>query len=689
MVALRVCLRKQGGLSLRLRAVLLVAVLKHCEGQVVDSEWPGCTKAQAIGRCCDALDAYVDIANRGGCGAGSQVPPVQCSAASTLCLKCRGDLDDYNSGIAVALGNSTQAEAMLQLQVTCRLPETETCSGTISGLNLKIVLVVGFVLLLASIFALVVFDRNVLPALKMRFKAAFELPHSDVDVDLGGLPSPLSIASLQMQGISRCAAPSVADSLRMAASCTLSPHFESDAAGVLGNASPHPPPLPKDPELSGKILRGKWPERLATVWASRSVFLLVALCSTCLRAVQVISCGIIIELGPDASVWLVPEPVICLLMLARLAWSSRPPTDSDNGVPLRSAYGPPCQRIPRFTFFGALVLLLQFLTLIASFFLTTSAPCSMAPWKLQLLYLFGVPCTAAQAYAALLAVRMQDEIVGACRRVMPVVVVGSPVGSSGPLESQQLEGEGNIGAVVCGKPLDLEEFQLEEMRPADKLGEERFPSQGSEPSVMSSASVSSRSCFGLCCGRGTVRRPFVGAQESFNAETEAPPICSCLPDWCCKAMRKRLAQQRLVLWVSLAILGLAAVGSAVGASLYTTRKAPVSPTLPSSCLTARNATTTCKNFQLAGAALYDATTGGPLMESIRSVEDCCSKCDGLSECQAWLFEYYGKTCKWIRFSESPCDVNPADLRCRCLTGPAMGFGFKSPAPLVSFQRPGQ
>merc|ERR1712226_1531701 len=98
--------------------------------------------------------------------------------------------------------------------------------------------------------------------------------------------------------------------------------------------------------------------------------------------------------------------------------------------------------------------------------------------------------------------------------------------------------------------------------------------------------------------------------------------------------------------------------------------------LPSSCVTAQNATTTCSSFLSIGERYNSQGSRVALPDTVAA---CCQGCDKAEGCQGWMFERPAKKCRWIRFMEAPCKDNPGDIECRCLTHQGTTFGFKPTA----------
>ncbi|CAJ1437274.1 unnamed protein product [Effrenium voratum] len=181
------------------------------------------------------------------------------------------------------------------------------------------------------------------------------------------------------------------------------------------------------------------------------------------------------------------------------------------------------------------------------------------------------------------------------------------------------------------------------------------------------------------CARGAAawreREERVQLVPTESATEVEAPMCACLPRSCCPALRRRrfLVRGGIVVAVTLAVLS--------GVLVRALWPAPAQVSAPSSCGVARNSTTTCVPWQLAGTHLFDKT-GELEMDLANTLEDCCGGCDGIAECQAWIFERVAKRCRWIRFEDKVCERNPENLGCRCLTHWGTAFGFKAKSNLV-------
>ena len=172
------------------------------------------------------------------------------------------------------------------------------------------------------------------------------------------------------------------------------------------------------------------------------------------------------------------------------------------------------------------------------------------------------------------------------------------------------------------------------------------------------------------------------AWEEVLANADGNLLCACLPEACCPVLRRRLAGRRWLLQGGICFAVSSAVLSAVVARSVAAADAAASSGPASSCGVARNATTTCVPWQLAGTHLFDRRTGDLEMDLANTLEDCCGGCDAVDECQAWIFERVAKRCRWIRFEDEVCHRSPEHLGCRCYTHWGTAFGFKATSNLV-------
>lgn len=285
------------------------------------------------------------------------------------------------------------------------------------------------------------------------------------------------------------------------------------------------------------------------------------------------------------------------------------------------AFCGPGSRCQRFSSFALVTVAAEmYSTIMAS--MAVASTCG-SPWPPLLFYCLGVMVTVLRCYSCVLAVRLQDFAAGTCRRVSP----------------QELPDVVGTSDIQC---------QLEDPRVEQKGGQ-------------TSASL---------------------AWEEALASADENLLCACLPESCCPVTRKRCGNRRrfllqggLCLAISSAVLS-AVAAHAVAAAQHNDGAAP------SSCGVARNGTTSCVPWQLAGTHLFDRRSGDLQMDLANTLEDCCGGCDELEECQAWIFERVAKRCRWIRFEDEVCKKNPEHLGCRCVTHWGTAFGFKAKSNMV-------
>jgi hypothetical protein len=158
--------------------------------------------------------------------------------------------------------------------------------------------------------------------------------------------------------------------------------------------------------------------------------------------------------------------------------------------------------------------------------------------------------------------------------------------------------------------------------------------------------------------------------------------------WAARLRRRLRVRSRFAFVLSLGlVLALAAATVSLWA-FHASRQDDGEKPLPSSCITAQNGTATCAHFKSVGDDLWDHSVHDLLSGTTETQEDCCRICDGLKDCQGWMFERLAKSCRWIRFLEQPCVDNPGDLSCRCVTHFGMTFGFKPTSQIVWVKREG-
>ncbi|CAE7208904.1 unnamed protein product [Symbiodinium natans] len=378
---------------------------------------------------------------------------------------------------------------------------------------------------------------------------------------------------------------------------------------------------------------------MALAWALRRVFLLIAFTAVVLRLAMTIAFLTLLP-GPRQGLMGTLEIVLCALPLLWCAVSSR---QSSEGAPLDIAFWGPGRRCPRFTTYAVLTVGTELYSTLVLSYAVATAPCDFAAWKPATFYCAGVLVAVVRCYSAVVALRLQDAAAGACRRVLPQ-------------DGCDLEPVAE-GDIQCN--IDDEEL-------ADGA------------SSLQQADERARCCWGMAWN-APVKKEWQEPVQELELDA-APMACSCLPSRCCPVTRERLLGRRLLIRVGLALALVSAVASAVIVRAVVAEEP--APVPPSSCGVARNSTTTCVPWRLAGIHLVDHKTGELQMDLTNTLEECCEGCDGLADCQAWIFERVAKRCRWIQFDDHVCRKDPGDLRCRCYTHWGTAYGFKPKSHLV-------
>eukprot|EP00931_Biecheleriopsis_adriatica_P048164 TRINITY_DN27824_c0_g1_i1.p1 TRINITY_DN27824_c0_g1~~TRINITY_DN27824_c0_g1_i1.p1 ORF type:complete len:727 (+),score=140.28 TRINITY_DN27824_c0_g1_i1:77-2182(+) len=653
-------------------------------------------------RCCDARDAWSEMEAAGGCGDGGATTEL-CARAEKLCRECQGVSGAHalsTSRISSKEGVQLSSMDAGSLEVQCKLPVARSCRGAVTDVGFTILVLTGVLLLAVATAGLVLFDWRFLPWLvarerrRMLLEAAKSPPSSgQTGTSLPSPPAPVPpapptpVGRPPLDGASRSL-----DSLRVAASAGTgglgAPEGDTCQLGLPpSSAQQMSATIQVDVAPPEASPASRWPRRLASAWALRRAFIFVALSAVSMRVAYVTgTMALLSEQGIPLEG--VPEIVLGVLPLLWVVCTSRP-SSSTQGVPLRVAYWGPCLRFPRFTTYAMLAILTELYSTGVAAMAVATTPCDAPPWRGVLLYCLGVLVAVARAYSAVVALRLQDEVAAACRKVVPLKqetlsalqeretriglahIEALPAIATGDIQCNVDCGEG-VGDDFEALVLEAEQSAQEEMAAQEcRLTEEV------EDAAKSSSS--SRLPWSLNCFSKAQNLTLEPVQDIDEAE-ELKLACACLPRSCCPVLRQRLAGKRYLIWGGIFL----AVCSAV-ASIFVVRA--VIPEdgqksqQESSCPLARNYTTTCVPWQLAGAELTDPTTGDMQMDLANTMEDCCSGCDKVSECQAWIFEYPGKRCRWIRFTDEVCSADPGDLRCRCYAKFGTAFGFK---PTSSF-----
>eukprot|EP00930_Biecheleria_cincta_P031660 TRINITY_DN21972_c0_g1_i1.p1 TRINITY_DN21972_c0_g1~~TRINITY_DN21972_c0_g1_i1.p1 ORF type:complete len:695 (-),score=144.41 TRINITY_DN21972_c0_g1_i1:38-2080(-) len=641
-------------------------------------------------RCCKATSAWAEIEARGGCG-GPGTTTEQCSAAESLCHQCRGALSAYatstgRSPSSAVEGASLSTVGYQDLEMRCVLPTyRQPCHGAIDALGFGALMATGMVLLLLVTGGLVLFDFVVLPMLVVSYRR--RLAEEDPPTPP---PLPSKLPPPAPPGAPREPSVEALDCLRAAAAtahCESSSFASACDVAELGCIRRPGSPTCKVPESPEKPSFGGMPRRMASVWALRRVFVLVSSTSALTRVAYILSCVMLLS-GPRHQAH--PAQYVTELVLSVLPWlwcvcMSRPGSSGSSArVPTSAAYWGPCQRLPRFTTFAVLTICTELFSTGASAMMVARAPCDAPPWRGVLLYCLGVLVAVARAYSAVLALRLQDQLAAACRKVLPVKqeyldaateAAAAAASFPAPVEVVDVQCSLDLGEGV-GEGLDEQSSLPPEVQAPWQTTAEKEP-------LKEQSSCSWPLCHRLWQPSALVLEPV----KDMTACEEEKLACAMLPAGCCPALRRRLAGKRLLVRAGIGLLVLSAVASAfVVRELVGGSEDEDKEEFQSSCPVAQNHTTTCIDWELAGTYKFDSKTGELAMDRADTLEACCAGCDQESDCQAWIFERLAKRCRWIRFKDPVCVENPADLRCRCRAHVATAFGFKSKSKLVWLQR---
>jgi len=409
-----------------------------------------------------------------------------------------------------------------------------------------------------------------------------------------------------------------------------------------------------------------WPPRLARVWGLRSVFIVVASLGVLLRMLHIALCSVHTLEGHEAALFATIESLFCLLPFGWCVAYSRRPRLSAGGIPDSVVNAYFILKAPRFSTFVAALALFEVYSTITSGIVVNKAPCDVPAWKTILLCAFGVPASVARCYSALIALKLQDELSKAVEQVLPEHVLTACEADLGfdfdvALGVPRLSPKAaSLGEDSPGPPLALCDAVCDKPKAYLATVSEGF-GLAKKPRT--------RGPCGSCCRRR-------GTKYALDASDDCSLDAKKKKGWCPSA--RSLLQAALVL----AVLG--AIISVLVVTLRATQT--LEPAPPSACVTAQNATATCEQFEALGDTIWDWDYGATDLGKISSQGDCCSGCDVLDGCQAWIYEHRAKRCRWLRFLEAPCSNNPADLRCRCLTHHGTTLGFRPTSQIVWLQR---
>jgi len=445
---------------------------------------------------------------------------------------------------------------------------------------------------------------------------------------------------------------------------------------------------------------GGWPARLARMWAFRVAFLVVASIAVFAR-LALITLSAIITFDRSALVVSL-ELVACLVPYAWCALTSRPPPDSSYGVPHSIGYV--CGRFPRFSIFVILTLALEIYCAVVAASAVASTSCDDPSWRSVILYAGDIPVLVSRIYSALLAIRLQDRLSHAARRVLPDfksakapakardIRNGDASMNFTDLTNIEPEEEPDVSLVesthwrspvaVVGR-VDVAK-QIEHLTDVEDdmkafQNHRRTSSKQTHSDDGARGSFSSWLCWSFSRSPADKLRP--------PSPTGSPSSHPSSQSRLVSRLRQRLhIRSNAAIALSAGLLLALVAGSVAIWASHLVHMVDEPDPLPSSCSTAQNATATCAQFESVGA--WDPSARDFASAAADTMQDCCRGCDGQKDCQAWMFESVAKSCRWIRFLEDPCTENPGDLRCRCVTHFGTAFGFKPTSQVVWVKREG-
>lgn len=674
-----------GTMSLRAALVLPLLAAAAARAEEVPA-WPECSPGAAGGRgglserCCLARRASYEAAANGGCDGEDSTSDERCRLAESLCDECFGTVNASSDAVAIpsAVDAGTAAPEGVALaslgpealQLRCaQLREPVPCVGAVADIGLGIVVLAGVLLLVVSMLCVALFDRRLLPPLLARLQRP--LLGEALQAEGGTQPPPPEGQPSTLPQEEPPPRPHAgADVLRLAAAADIG---EAQSwPGQAGDPTASPLAPPGTPPVVCK--RGRWPERMAAIWASRSAFIFVAELAVVMRLAHILFC-VLLSIQRNLLV-VALETVACVLPLVWCALTSRPPKDPAMAWPEATAYSCHCRQLPRFTAFSVATVAIELHSTISAAWVVALAPCDVAPWRVILPYCLGVVVAVVRAYSAMLALRLQDDFLHTCTRVLPVS-----------------ELEGVVVLAVASKEPECagskEDFELE-VHVLD-LAASR-PGKAPLGDTATTALPQRRSCCWPWASSTTSRNSggidpppeaaLKGTEEEGKGLQGRGCCRCCRRSSSCQRCRKRPRRWILLGFGFLVVVISATVSTWVLRALNKSEK----PRPPSACVTAQNGTATCQQFEMVGMDIFDGGALDSRMDLADTEEDCCRGCDDLDGCQAWMFERAGRRCRWIRFLEDPCQQNPGDLRCRCLTHFGTAFGFKPTGKIIWLHR---
>jgi hypothetical protein len=333
--------------------------------------------------------------------------------------------------------------------------------------------------------------------------------------------------------------------------------------------------------------------------------------------------------------------------------------------------------------------------------MVTSKSCDDPAVSHVILYCSDIPVLVLRIYSALLAIRLQDKLAHAARRVLPdnrsvkvptkakdrdASLSFTDLTHIEPEEEPDVSGGETrqrspnvVGRIDVAKQIEyLAEFEDHSDIKAVRKPKRRTSKPCDDDPMPFSCFCS---WFGWSSSKSLDDKLRPSSPQSPSSQASA---LGTMGSQCRRCLR---IKSRMALILSVGLL-LALVAGSISLWVFHAHQEEVPEPPPSSCSTAQNATATCAHFESVGRLLWDSAANDYLAGTAKSMEDCCSGCDRLKDCQGWMFESVAKSCRWIRFLEDPCVKNPGDLRCRCVTHFGTSFGFKPTSKIVWVKRAG-
>ena len=377
--------------------------------------------------CCAAQDAWDSLVAGGGCG-GSGPTEAQCSAAMELCLDCQASVEYYARN-ATALKASDVTVDIHSTKIKCVLPQWNgTCSGTVQGLGVGLLILTGIALLVVATGLCIAFDWRLLPSLVARQRRkllveaieAQEAEPAELGRGAGSPSAPLPPKPVPPAPPTPTTRPPAQgfDSkpeLRMAADPQLAPSPTSPAVSEAmepnecgGEASSSALALGRaQPELPRTLASQRRPRHYASAYALHTAFITIAVIAVVLRVAYVVARGLLV-VGLRLAHQCLPELLLCILPLAWVSCTSRRPKSSTEAVPMSVAYWGPWQAIPRFTTYAVCTICTEIYSTLVAALAVARLPCNASPVAGVLLYCVGLLVAVVRAYCAVLALRLQD-----------------------------------------------------------------------------------------------------------------------------------------------------------------------------------------------------------------------------------------------------------------------------------------